>query len=903
MKRNRIFSLRRLTIALACLSLGTTGNAMVASVGDKPVVRLAPGIRPEKYQLKLVPDLKSAKFTGSETIDLALAEKLNAGSPIRLNANDLQVRQAAIVDNGQTLPAQVTPDAANEAVLLRLAKPIEAGKHKLRLEFSGNLNDKLVGFYKSTFKDDAGKEHVLAATQMEPTDARRMFPCFDEPDFKAKFKLEVDVPAGLVAISNGAVEKETKTAAFTRFQFVETPPMSTYLVALVVGDFEPTAEVVSDGVPIKVWAIKGRKDMGIYARDMAARLLPYYNEYFKIPYPWQKLDLIAVPDFEAGAMENPGAITFRETLLLLDPKTGSAQSRRSITSVIAHEMAHLWFGDLVTMKWWDDLWLNEAFATWMSTRAVDHVVPEWEFSKHYAGDRAEAMHTDSLLSTRSIHADVKNPAQANEMFDTITYSKGAAILRMCESYVGDEVFRQGVHDYLSTHSYKNATTEDLWSAVGQASHLPITEMMHGWVYQPGFPLVSLISASQKEGQSDGLSLEQKRFILAETDKKLPQTWSVPVIIKQYGAGDNSADIKMMMKPEESITAVAGVTKSETINANAGGVGYYRVKYPKPMLDELLSHLDKLTAPERIALLSDEGALLQAGQSTPAEYLGALSYFREQTDESLWHQELGQLRGLEPFVDEGNRPAFERFVQYQLGSIAPRLGWQAGKDDSQQKRILRGSVIEMLGTIGGDQAIIDEAHKRFKQYLTDENSLDPDLVEAVSSIIAYNGTASDFDTFKKLYETAKTPEKTVRNLMMLGQFAEKPLVQKALLMSIDGSVRTQDAPHLLGGILWDHRSNDAAWEFIKTHWSKITSLYSQQMVPRVIAGAGSFITPAMFTQLRDFFATHKIVAGESTVKRTLERVSINAAFDQRSAGALNDWLKEHYGKGGGELHKS
>ncbi len=452
--------------------------------------RLPDSIVPTKYTLEFSPDPEKGKFSGSAVIDLSFNKP---SKTVLMNANDLLVSSAYLVADAAdsaSIPVQVTQDKVLEQVSFAAAKTLAAGKYHLHCKFNGNLNDKLVGFYRSTYKDKTGKTHYLSVTQMEPTDARRMFPCFDEPAFKAAFKIKVKTDKSNTAISNAAVEKESIDASGKKIiEFEESKAMSSYLVALCVGEFKSTDAIVSDGTPIRVWSVAHDPAMGNYARDNAGKLLPYLNSYFGAPYPWKKLDLIAIPDFQAGAMENPGAITFREKFLLAEEGNSSLSTKQDIVGIIAHEMAHLWFGDLVTMKWWDDIWLNEAFATWMADKATDKVKPEWSAIEQFFSDRWKGFLTDGLHTTRSIQAPVIKPEDAQQMFDEITYVKGASVLRMLEFYLGEKVFQQGVSAYIKEYSFGNATTNDLWSALGKASGKPVKEIMDTWCKQPGYPLL------------------------------------------------------------------------------------------------------------------------------------------------------------------------------------------------------------------------------------------------------------------------------------------------------------------------------------------------------------------------------------------------------------------------------
>jgi puromycin-sensitive aminopeptidase len=884
--------------ALGCLvvisaTASFKSEAEAHGVAAKPAnmkasFRLPETIVPLTYNIKLAPDLKKSTFSGSERVVLDLKAD---SEKIYFHSKDLKISRVTISGGAGKVESTFALDGKNDLLIITAQKSLARGKYNVDISFSGTLNEKLVGFYRSTFRDSKGAIHVLATTQMEATDCRRMIPCLDEPAMKAKFKLTVDIDPAHVAISNSPIAKSTtdKVKGIKRVEFAETPSMSTYLLALIVGEFESTEPVSVDGTPIRVWSVKGKKHLGHYSRDMAVKLLPFFNSYFKIAYPWKKLDLVAVPDFEAGAMENPGAITFRETLLLVDPQTASVDSLRDVCNVLAHEMAHMWFGDLVTMAWWDDLWLNEAFATWMATKAVDAVIPKWEYWKNYAMTRSHAMETDALQSTRTIQAKVINPDQASEMFDAITYSKGSSILRMLEMYVGESVFQEGVHQYLSKYSYGNATTADLWNSIGAVAKRPVAEIMHSWVHQPGYPLVSL----ESNGRVDAA---QAIFLLdREARKAIERIWMIPL-------GMRLATSPVSEKPQvvgeyELIDKAQTETKlarqEQPVLGNIGGVGFYRTRYSEPLLASLLPVIQtRLNSPERLSLINDYWALARGGDISMADYFQVVATYKKETDYSVWQTVLNQLSSLDYYVDDKSRAAFERFLRDHLSHSKKTLGWFPTKGESDLVKLGRAKTLTLLGTLGQDPETIAQARKLFTQYVKNDKSVDPDLVDPITSIVAYNGGVKDYQTMWKLHKQARTPEISERNLMALGSFRDKALIDRTLKLSISPEVRTQDAPNLLGGMLGNRVSNETSWRFVEANWKAITSRFSQQSIPHTV-GHASFSTEAQYEMMKKFFDTHPIKAGETTIARTLERVRIAKAFRKRSADELNSWLQKNW----------
>jgi puromycin-sensitive aminopeptidase len=886
---------RKLLALVYCFCLVLSGSQVfnpagaldIAASGGAVSSRLPAIAAPARYAMRIEPDLNKQTFAGNETISL---EIFKPTSEILLNAAELKIDSASIKasvpDSSKIAADQIVEIASLEQIKMSFPSQLAPGKYELAISFSGILNDKLRGFYRSFYTDDKGVKHELATTQMEPTDARRMFPCFDEPSYKATYQITAVVGSDQAVISNAPILQQNSLPGDKKeVIFDDTPPMSTYLVTLIVGNFESTDEVRVGDIPIRVWSVTGKAKMGEYARGLAAKLLPYYVSYFGVPYPAKKLDLIAIPDFEAGAMENLGAITFRERELLVDQEKSSTETLQEVASVVAHEMAHLWFGDLVTMKWWDDLWLNEAFATWMSTKAVDYLMPQWHSWDEFGLARSQALWTDSLKSTRPIHFKVENPNQINEMFDEITYEKGASILRMLEQYVSPPTFQSGVQSYIRAHKFGNARTEDLWRAIGESSHLPVPEIMHGWVFQPGYPLISL-SRATGSGQ---LTLLQKQFFLENAGT--PQNtalWSVPVAIRPV-AGDKKTVI-LLKAPAQPVDLAAG---NGAVLANAGADGFYRVKYPAGVLKEIRPLVQsKLSSAERLGLLTDQWSLTISGQMPPAEYLSLTGSYRQEEDPFVVKALIGELDQLSSFIDASARPGFERLVRNRLGAIAQRLGWAGKPNEPDLVQILRGDVLEALGTIGQDQQTIAAARKLFEQYLTKHDSVDPDLLDAVTDIVAYNGGEKEYQKIKRLWKEAKTPEEEERNLLYLASFRKPELIARTLQMCISDEVRTQDQPRLLGHLLREDASKVAAWQFVKTNWGKITKRYPLNMVPRVVSATSSLTTAEQERDLRDFFKAHPVPAGEHAVSRMLERVRIAVAFRAHGVPAINNWLAQN-----------
>ncbi|MFZ0890483.1 MAG: M1 family metallopeptidase, partial [Candidatus Binataceae bacterium] len=638
--------------------------------------RLPATVTPERYDLKLTPDLKAFTFVGEETVAIKVNQKT---SEILLNALELEIDSVGVERAGRTIigSAQLLPE--RERARLEFKEPIEPGDWKLRIGFRGILNDKLHGFYRSQYKDDAGKTHIVASTQFEATDARRAFPCWDEPALKASYKVRLVIDEHLTVLSNAGVEAEHQLGGGKKeVVFKETIKMSTYLVAFIVGEFEAAPPVDVNGTPLRVVHVPGRRALTNWPSRIGAFSLDFYANYYGIKYPGDKLDLIAIPDFAAGAMENLGAITFRETALLVDENQASRAELERVADVVSHENAHMWFGDLVTMKWWNGIWLNEAFATFMEMLAVDAWKPNWRRWDSFSASRAAAMAVDGLHSTRPVEYTVKSPEDARGMFDVLTYEKGASVLRMLEQYLGAEQFRKGISLYLRKHEYANAETGDLWDALEEASHEPVRKMMDSWIFQPGFPVVELTPSADGRG----LALRQRRFFYLDRNDDA-QLWHVPVMVRAK-TDRGIATHKLILTGKESTLALPG--RLEWALANEGGHGFYRVRYAAEMLAALTANLKEFKPIERFGLVSDTWAATVAGLTPLAGFLKMARLFRDESDLNVWRAIIGTLSYLDMIVDDTGRPALAALARELLGPAMVRMGYEprAGEDELQRQ---------------------------------------------------------------------------------------------------------------------------------------------------------------------------------------------------------------------------
>ncbi|MDB6020544.1 MAG: pepN, partial [Pedosphaera sp.] len=676
---------------------------------------------PHHYALRLEPDFEKFTTRGSVLIDIEVRKPVKE---ILLNALEIKFTKATLLGQREiALKVKINDD--KQSVRLKLPHELAPGNYQLALEFAGQIGEQAQGLFYVKYSTPSGKK-VMLGTQMEPTDARRMFPCWDEPVFRATFDLTVSLPEKLSAISNMPAERETRLADGQKeIKFARTPPMASYLVLLVAGEFSELRDEV-DGVKIRVVTTEGKQEQGRYALEATKKLLAYYDDYFGIIYPLPKLDQIAIPGGFNGAMENWGGITYNESVLLFDPKTSSQQTQRDVFVTVAHEMAHQWFGDLVTTAWWDNLWLNEGFATWMETKVTDHFNPEWEMWLTASSEKSAVMSSDAHRPTHAIQQPVRNESEADDAFDGITYQKGGAFLRMLEDYLGEAVFRQGIHNYLSAHLYSSATTADLWVALEQVSGKPIRAISAGWTQQPGVPVVQLETLC-----TDGklaVSLKQERLTVPHSEAGQMQ-WKIPVTL--LDAAHSNQVTQLLLKDKSASQTFPDC--AAILKANAGDMGYYRVQYAPPVFEKLRLAVHGLPVADRLNLLNDSWAMVEAGRDAATNYLALAESLRDEKTAALWDEILGTLNLIDDL--EQKQPGHAAFQKYACRLLQPqfqRLGWERISNEPVNDALLRTKIIAASGHFG-DQAVIAEAKARFANFLAQPGTLSPDLRPAVLNI--------------------------------------------------------------------------------------------------------------------------------------------------------------------------
>ena len=840
---------------------------------------------PEKYQIALAPDFQKDNFAGEETIEVKVLQET---SQIILNAAAIEFQQATVSSNGQDQKASVSLDKTKEMATLSFTNAIAPGPATIHLKFQGILNDELRGLYLG--KDRDGNKY--AVTQFEATDARRAFPSFDEPALKATFDISVTTEKELTAISNGRVISDSPTSDGNKhtIRFATTAKMSSYLVALAVGRFE-YVEGEADGIPIRVWGPPGSKPHSEYALGVAEWCMKYFDQYFDIKYPFEKLDMIGLPDFSAGAMENTGLITYRQAELQIDDKEASVELHQTVAVVIAHEMAHQWFGDLVTMQWWDDIWLNEGFATWMETKSVGTWKPEWHFELADAEDTSASLNMDSLQNTRPIQQAADTPAQIQELFDGIAYDKAATVLRMLEAYLGPETFRAGVIQYLKKHSYGNATADDFWKTLAEVSGKPVDQIMPTFVKQAGAPMVT--ARTRCSNGATSVTLTQTRYFF---DHKLFQSgtselWQVPVCIKS-AADANSAPRCFLLTSKQEDFTVPGCGPWTMVNA--GAHGYYRSGYSSDAIRAMGRSIERDFSPsERITLLGDSWASVRVGEQPIGDYLALAEGLRLDQNRAVIAQVTSKLEYIGDFlVSDSDRVDYERWVRRVLTPLATKLGWQPKAGEADEVKSMRAKVLHAMGHAGRDPEVIAEARRRTQRALQDPSSLDPTVAGAVFSLAAENGDAALYDRIMAKLQSKNTSlEHYYLYFQTMPRFRDARLLRRTLDYAISPAVRSQDTLGLISSVMDNPAGSELAWNFVRDHWNTIDKVGGGFTSGEVVAATRVFCSAEMHDQVRDFFSAHDIPTAQRTLRQSLETINNCTDLKARQSSQLATWLRQ------------
>ncbi|XP_071496588.1 puromycin-sensitive aminopeptidase-like [Diadema antillarum] len=747
----------------------------------KPFERLPSTVVPVNYKISLKPDLEKFTFSGKETVTVQVK---SAVDEIVLNCVDIVISKATFAAEDKEIgSSDISYSKDNESATITFPSSLAVGSGSLALVFTGELNDKMKGFYRSKYTTPGGEERYCAVTQFEATDARRAFPCWDEPAIKATFDITLIAPKDKVVLSNmNATSEEVSPddPSLKVVTFGTTPVMSTYLVAFVVGEFDFVEGKSADGVVVKVYTPLGKKEQGDFALEVAVKTLPFYKDYFNIAYPLPKIDLIAIPDFAAGAMENWGLVTYRETALLVDPKNSSAKAKQWVAIVVE-------FLD-PPLEWWTHLWLNEGFASWIEYLCVDHCFPEYDiWTQFIANDYTKALELDALKNSHPIEVPVGHPDEVDEIFDLISYCKGACIIRMLHDFIGDDAFRKGMNIYLTRHKYENTFTEDLWRALGEASGRPIEDIMGTWTKQMGFPVLRV--TREKKGDKQVLTIHQEKFSADGQKEDGDFKWMVPISIAT--ASQPTKVIEKLVLDQPSVSVTVSAADSEGIKINPGTVGFYRVQYSSEMLEALLPGIrdQVLPARDRLGLESDMFALAKTGQASTVDVLKLIEAFENETDYTVWMEIATNLGLMGVLLAETDcRPHLRGFVKQLFTKVYKKMGWDMVENESHLNALLRALSIRVMGR-NGHEPTVEEARRRFKAHHSGGDQLPADLRNAVYLIVLTHGDEDTLNDMIAFYKEQDLQEEKDRIQRSLGAIQDPALIRKVLEFSMGVSTGT------------------------------------------------------------------------------------------------------------------
>ena len=835
--------------------------------------RLPLDVRPVRYHTHLAPDLTAGTFDGRLELEVQLDQPRRE---LFLHATALEVTRARARIAGKTVKAKVSADAESETVTLVFDEELPRGTAVLDLAWKGAFSPGLRGLYR------AGP---LAVTQFEAADARRVFPCFDEPAFKAVWRVNlIGIPQGMTAIGNGAVVKDqVEDNGLRTIQFADTPKLSSYLIALCIGglDAHPAADV--RGYAVRTWAVPEKKALTAFGQEVAVAVLPLLEDYFAQPYAYGKVDQIGVPDFEAGAMENAGAITYREVALLLDPKTAPLNVQKRVAEVITHELSHQWFGNLVTMVWWDDLWLNEAFATWMAYKIVDQWRPGWRVWMDFEVGKGAALHLDALKSSHPIRAEIRNAEEAGESFDAITYEKGGAILRMIEGYLGEDAFREGIRLYMRTHREKNATADDLWGALAESSGQPILELANGWIRKTGYPLVGV---AEREGK---IVLSQRRFFSDPDAREEGEgaRWLVPVVLRWKDRAGLHEKRVLLRGAEEALD----LGEVEWVMANVGARGFYRAHYQADLLKRL--DISALGPEEKMALVSDQWALVRAGVAKVEPFLHLLASLKHETDHVVLDEVMGRLSFLEHrCVADADRTPFHAWVRSLFAGAGAELGWDPRPGEDDERKLQRAAVLRGLALIARDPGIVGEAQERFRLHLSRHpHPVDPNLLDLVVAAAARNADARLFEQLLASAGSELDPAAKRRFLHALAMVEHPELTARSVELAMSPAVQMQDFASYLATLLGNRHTREAAWHLIESRWEDVRKKGDSPMIARrIVEALGNLPDRKHLAAIEVFLAAHPLDSARQATAQTLERLRMDVALRERLVPEIAAFLR-------------
>jgi len=812
--------------------------------------------KPVRYEVKLDIDLSNFKYTGSQDVELEIIKETKS---FEVNAIDIEIISALLFNEDEKefdLTFEYLRDL--ERISFTASENIPVGKYSLKLEFNSTITNDLKGFYKSQFLDLNDNEKWIATTQFEPTSARNAFPCWDEPEYKAVFSISLTSDEKYLRVSNEKVLRENKLEdGRVETLFVDSMKMSTYLVAFVIGELEVT-EVGSVGdTQIRIIHRPGFSHQTSFAGAAGMKILEFFENYYQIPYPGSKLDLIAIPDFAMGAMENVGAVTFRESLLLIDESKATRQELSRSVSVIAHELAHMWFGDLVTMKWWDGIWLNEAFASLMEAIAANGTYPEFDQWSEMNLSRSAGFGVDSLKNSRPVEFEVETPEQAEEMFDVLTYEKGSTVLRMFEMFVGEEVFQKGVQQYLNKYKFENTHSSDLWESLSEASKLPLNEMLPTWIKQPGFPIIKVSKSGGK------FILEQSKFLIdGSTDNSL---WEIPVNVRFLDTGK----VHTLVQNSKTIELDA---LGEIPFINNGGWAFYHVVYDAEIFTKIKESFNELNSLEKYRLLEDTWKSVTIGKFSINEFLEFLPIYKSERDPNIWAYVAGIISSLSKILPNESNVSFVNYFNELIDSIKNDLGKEIKDSDSMEIKELRATINKLIGTIENDESFVDFYSSKFKDGSI-ESIEDGSLYNTTLYISALDPEIK-IEHFLEKFLNAGSPQIEGRYRAILGVVRD-PNAGKIIVQSmLDGTIRGADCPYILASMIANKVTGKDSWNEIKDNYSGLLGVMPEWTASRILSGLDAIFDRELGDDIRSFIMANPLPSAEKLMAQKLEKLEAN-----------------------------
>ncbi|KAG7696028.1 hypothetical protein KL951_003553 [Ogataea haglerorum] len=847
---------------------------------------LPANVKPVHYDLGLKPDLTTFKFDGEVTIALDVKETSDF---IELHTLELELSEVQLsTKEGQLAPRETSYSKDEQSTTFKFGDNVlKAGESvQLYIKFVGELNDKLSGFYRSSYTEN-GETKYLATTQMEATDCRRAFPCFDEPNLKATFSISIVADKQYTCLSNMDV-KEEKPVSETQKKviFNKTPPMSTYLVAFIVGDLKYVeSEYKFRDIPVRVYTTPGYEKEGQYSAELAAKALEYYEKVFDIPYPLPKMDMVGIHDFSAGAMENWGLVTYRMVDLLVNETKTNLATKLRVSEVVAHELAHQWFGNICTMDFWDSLWLNESFATYMSWKCCDHFEKDWKIWENFVGDSLQmALSLDALRSSHPIEVPVAHADEINQIFDAISYEKGSAVLRMLANYLGEETFIKGVSHYVKKHMYANAVTEDLWASLSEVSGKDVQSTMNVWTKKVGYPLVQV---SEDNGK---VTIRQHRY-LTTGDVKPEDDETVYPIFLSIRTDDGVKEFVFDKKEQE-----LDLKSSDFFKLNSDTTGVFRVNYEPERWHTLGAAADKLSVEDRIGLVADAGALSVSGYSKTTNLLSLTSLFKNEPSFFVWSEMIARISAVKRawlFEDESIKEGLKALVRSLVSDKCHKAGWKFESSEPFLEQRLK-ALLFSAAAANGDQKVIDAAKSLFAGYIGNEKSeIDPNLRGTVFSVAATHGSKKEFEALVNLYKETPLADEKQEVLATLGKFEDKELLTKVTDMLLDGTIRTQDVIRPMAGMATHKAGVEHLWDFVTSRWDEIVKAIpaSLTLLAYVVdCATRGFTTMEQYHMVEEFFKDKDTKAFDQKLAQALESIESRAKWVSRDSKDVADWLK-------------